>query len=408
MDLNFYKEHGWVHIPNIIPHDYLIIAKDKGPDLVKWGRSLMGTKKPALAGPPFHSVHLGCAGHYDGDLMNIYKSKFSYDLATKLIGKEDIFVFNDQMVYKFPEDEVTFGAHYDNQFGNENKDGKMHTVNISWILDDMTDENGTLELKSLKTGEWTKVYPKAGDIIAINGNCLHRSGPNNSGRPRGLYACVYSEGQINLANYYTDPFLVKDTTRQHIHTLYENIVVQQFANFKKYFERFLKLNNFDRILELGTSNGGLTYYLASIFEGPILTVDIDTKSIDKKVFNVAKVMKADHMSVPTRTYLEKEFISKEGKTLVLCDGGDKPAIFNAYSDLIKEKDFIMVHDYFETKEEWENQNAWGWCECIKDDIVSGIETNYLEERNHFMKDIAWIVYEKTTKKVAIPNFSSYI
>ena len=53
MDLSFYKEHGWVHIPNIIPPDYLKIAQTKGPNLVKWGRSLMG-KEPALAGPPNH------------------------------------------------------------------------------------------------------------------------------------------------------------------------------------------------------------------------------------------------------------------------------------------------------------------------------------------------------------------
>ena len=408
MDLEFYNEHGWVHIPNIIPPDYLEAAKATGPGLVQWGRTQMRASKPTIAGPPNHNVHVGCAGAYEGVLMNLYTSKFSYDLATSLIGKEDIFLFNDQMVYKFPGDEVVFGAHYDNQFGNENKDGKMHTVNISWILDDMTEENGTLRLKSLKTGEWTTVYPKAGDIIAINGNCYHESGPNNTDKPRGLYACVYSESQINLAKYYTDPFLVKDNSRQHIHTLVEDIVVQQFAGFKDYFRRFLEVNNFSRILELGTARGGLTYYLSTIFDGPIISVDNVTKNIDKKVYNVANIMEADHMSVKTRQFLQDEFISLEGKTLVLCDGGDKPAIFNAYSDLIKEDDIIAVHDYFETKEEWNNQDAWGWCECTKEDIVSGIENNNLTEQDSYMRNIAWIVFKKTSKKVAIPNFSSYI
>jgi hypothetical protein len=119
-------------------------------------------------------------------------------------------------------------------------------------------------------------------------------------------------------------------------------------------------------------------------------------------------MEADHMSVKTREFLHREFISQEGKTLVLCDGGDKPAIFNAYSDLIKENDIIAVHDFFETREEWENQDAWSWCECIKEDIVSGIENNNLIEQDTYMRNIAWVVFKKTTKKVAIPNFSSYI
>lgn len=406
MDLEFYKEHGWVHIPNIIPQDYLDAAKAIGPGLVRWGRTNIG--KPTIAGPPTHNVHVGCAGAYEGVLMNLYTSEFSYNLATSLIGKKDIFLFNDQMVYKFPGDQVTFDAHYDNQFGNENKDGKMHTVNISWILDDMNDLNGTLRLQSLKTGEWTTVYPKAGDIVAINGNCYHQSGPNNSDKPRGLYACVYSEGQINLAQYYTDPFLVKDTTKQHIHTLVDDIVVQQFAGFKDYFRRFIELNNFTRILELGTSFGGLTYYLSTIFNGEIITVDNYVKNISKKVYSVARVMEADHMSVQTREFLHKDFISKEGKTLILCDGGDKPAIFNAYSNLMKEDDVIAVHDYFETREEWRNQEAWGWCECTKEDIISGIENNKLVEQDKFMKDITWAVFKKTTEKVAIPKFSSYI
>ena len=199
MDIGFYNEHGYIHIHNIIPEEYLQTAREKGIPLVKWSRE--NINKPALAGPPTLNLHVGCAGAYEGDLMNLYTSKFSYDLATTLLQKEDIYLFNDQMVYKFPDDNFTFAAHYDNQYGAENKDGKMHTVNMSWILDDFTEENGTLELQSLKTKEWTRVYPKAGDIIAINGNCFHRSGPNESDKPRGLYACVYSEGQINLGNY---------------------------------------------------------------------------------------------------------------------------------------------------------------------------------------------------------------
>lgn len=406
MDIEFYNEHGYLHIQNVIPQQYIEIAKEKGIPLVKWSRENVG--KPSLAGPPKLNLHVGCAGAFEGDLMNLYTSKFSYDLATTILQTEDIFLFNDQMVYKFPNDEFTFAAHYDNEYGAENKDGKMHTVNMSWILDDMTEDNGALELKSLKTEEWIKVFPKAGDIIAINGNCLHRSGPNRSDKPRGLYACVYSEGQINLSKYYNTPFLLKDTEVQHIHSSVNGIPVQQFKGFQKYFKRFLDLNKFDRILELGTSRGGLTYYLSTIFNGPIITVDNVTKLIDKKVYKVAQVMEADHISFKTQQFLHKEFISKEGKTLILCDGGDKPAIFNAYSALLKEGDYIGVHDFFKTQEDFNNQKAWSWLECTEDQIKNVIKEYKLEETDTYMLNIVWGIYKKTIEKVAIPSFSSYI
>ncbi len=390
---SFYKEHGYVHMQNIVPQEYLQVAKEKGIPLVKWSRENIG--KPALAGPPTLDLHVGCAGAYEVSLMNLYTSEFSFDLAASILETEDIFLFNDQMVYKFPHDEFTFGEHYDNQFGAENKNGKMHTVNISWILDDMTEYNGALELKSLKTGEWVKIFPKAGDIVAINGNCLHRSGPNISEKPRGLYACVYSEGQINLCNYYTDPFFVKDTEVQHIETLVNHIGAQQFKSFKEYFKKFLELNKFDRILELGTSRGGLTYYLSTIFDGPITTVDINLKDINEKVYSVAEVIEADHMDLKTQKYLQEEIIGKQGRTLVLCDGGDKPTVFNAYSTLVKEGDYIGVHDFFKTKESFSKQSAWSWLECTEDQIINAIKKHKLIKTDAYMLNIAWGMYKKT-------------
>ena len=143
MDIEFYNEHGYLHIQNVIPQQYIEIAKEKGIPPVKWSRENVG--KPSLAGPPKLNLHVGCAGAFEGDLMNLYTSKFSYDLATTILQTEDIFLFNDQMVYKFPNDEFTFAAHYDNEYGAENKDGKMHTVNMTWILYEMTEHQGALE-----------------------------------------------------------------------------------------------------------------------------------------------------------------------------------------------------------------------------------------------------------------------
>ena len=62
------------------------------------------------------------------------------------------------------------------------------------VLDDFTDENGTIEV--FDNNKWIKLYPKTGDIVLIEGNCLHRSSPNTTDQPRRAYLCVYSNKPI--------------------------------------------------------------------------------------------------------------------------------------------------------------------------------------------------------------------
>jgi ectoine hydroxylase-related dioxygenase (phytanoyl-CoA dioxygenase family) len=109
------------------------------------------------------------------------------------------------MVIKLPGDDFGFDIHRDNEFVQGNEEGKIHTVNLGVVLDDFTDLNGTIEVKG-NNQEWSVTYPKKGDIIAINGNTPHCSSPNYSDNSRGLYACVYSEEQLNSYNFYSSIF----------------------------------------------------------------------------------------------------------------------------------------------------------------------------------------------------------
>ena len=131
-----------------------------------------------------------------------------YNLATSLLGKEDIWLFNDQIVIKKPNDNFVFPEHTDDDVVSVNKDYKIETVNISVILDDFTNENGTLEILSQLTKNWVTTYPKKGDIVAIRGNTLHRSGENKSSESRGLLACVYTEEKLNVDMFYTEKFIL--------------------------------------------------------------------------------------------------------------------------------------------------------------------------------------------------------
>ena len=193
-DINFYTDHVYLHLRDQVETDIIDEIKMRGMKQRSW-----------VYGQP---VANPVAGRFDEYIHNFYKSKFMYNLATSLLGKEDIWLFNDQIVIKKPNDNFVFPEHTDNDVVDVNKDYKIETVNISVILDDFTNENGTLEILSQLTKNWITTYPKKGDIVAIRGNTLHRSGENKSSESRGLLACVYTEEKLNVDMFYTEKFIL--------------------------------------------------------------------------------------------------------------------------------------------------------------------------------------------------------
>ncbi len=193
IDLEHYSKKGWVIINNAVPNDYLQIVKEEGLRL---------RKKQSKTSHPI----VTCASKQSRKLWDAYTSAFMYEIAYRILG-EQIWLFNDQVVYKLPNDKMEFAPHYDNQFGNENKEKQIHTINCSWILDDFTIDNGAFSVLNKDTKEWETILPKQKDILIINGNTTHSSKPNESNKERGLYACVYSESPITLDGFYKERFL---------------------------------------------------------------------------------------------------------------------------------------------------------------------------------------------------------
>jgi len=190
---NFYKNNGWVHLKNQISYEIVDELRNRSIKLKKWLNGKIG--QPSDYGATVHWPGLGCAGMYDDYLMDFYKSKFMVNLASKFLDTNDIWMYNDQVVVKEPHKGFSFDIHTDNTAGGAPNKGK-NTINFCVILDTFTDANGGLQIKD------TKVYPKAGDIVAIHGDTPHQSGVNKSWKPRCLYACVYSDEQIIFQNYY--------------------------------------------------------------------------------------------------------------------------------------------------------------------------------------------------------------
>lgn len=181
-------------------------------------------------------------------------------------------------------------------------------------------------------------------------------------------------------------------------------LTQQVVDVKSYFEKLLILERFNLIIELGTSFGGLTYILDDITKE--YNLDIKIHSLDNSykdyVDNELKSRGCVYHILDERDEIYKqtviELISNNGKTLVLCDGGNKKEEFNTYSRFLKSQDIIMAHDYCYNKDIFNNEinnKIWNWFEIsfddIKDSIISCNLQNY--EKLDFTNAV-WTCYQK--------------
>ena len=193
LQLKRYRDKGWQVLPNALSIENANTIKRIGEDM-----RINVSQYSDWKG-------ISCAGKFDQTLFSIYTNSTMKYIARQILG-DKVYLFNDQMVIKLPHDTLRFDPHYDNQFG-PNSDGSIHTVNLCCILDDINEDNGGLEVQNQDDGQWVKLSPNKGDIVAIHGNTYHRSFRNNTNASRGLYACVYADSPIHFKQFYTQEFI---------------------------------------------------------------------------------------------------------------------------------------------------------------------------------------------------------
>ncbi len=143
------------------------------------------------------------------------------------------------------------------------------------------------------------------------------------------------------------------------------------------------ISEFDNIIEIGTYNGGLTSWLYDNKNPNAMVVSYD---IDGSI-NHTKRTDIDFRVEDC--FEEKSFneiisyIQRPGKTLFVCDGGDKPKEFSIFSEYLKSGDVIIAHDYAKNPEYWKFvTNYWQWpyesdtnYDSIRDAIIkNGLST----------------------------------
>lgn len=159
------------------------------------------------------------------------------------------------------------------------------------------------------------------------------------------------------------------------------------------------ISEFDNIIEIGTYNGGLTSWLYDNKNPNAMVVSYDIDG------TINQTNRTDIDFRVEDCFAEKSFneiisyIQRPGKTLVVCDGGDKPKEFNVFSEYLKSGDVIIAHDYSKNANHWKFVTSyWQWpyesdtnYDSIKDAVIkNGLEPYRNEEFNFYL----WTSYIK--------------
>lgn len=190
-------------------------------------------------------------------------------------------------------------------------------------------------------------------------------------------------------------------------SVYKGTMLQQHEDFHKVFPVFLEKYRPSRILEIGTGAGGFTHFLRdTLNELGMQDVSIKSYDINHNPYH-DKLNEMENLTISSENLfghgndyiLVKQdiivpYIQSEGRTLVVCDGGNKVKEFNQISEYLKPGDIIMAHDYCSDLQNFQENyydKIWNWCEINDNDIKEACEKYNLEsiEKDSFDK-IVWV------------------
>lgn len=188
---------------------------------------------------------------------------------------------------------------------------------------------------------------------------------------------------------------------------YLNHCAQQTSGVYEVFYNFIKETKPTRILEIGTAHGGLTAFLKLMCDVCGLSTKILSYDINEPVWtfsdlrNMGVDVRVENIFHENWTRINtevQEFIQQDGITIILCDGGWKIGEFNLLSKYLKTGDFILAHDYAETKEHFEKhtyKKIWNWMEISRADIDGAmIANNLVKYQPEKFENVAWVCTQK--------------
>lgn len=155
--------------------------------------------------------------------------------------------------------------------------------------------------------------------------------------------------------------------------------ILQHPRIQQVFPEFLSLERFDRIIELGSADGGLTTWLVENVPGlprPLISYDRQPPAAHPDI----DFRYADILSFPAEI---SELIAAPGRVLLLCDNGDKPREFRGYAPYLKPGDAILAHDL--------GFAEWPWYEITDADVAETCDQlGLVPFHAPLMRTVAWL------------------
>lgn len=184
-----------------------------------------------------------------------------------------------------------------------------------------------------------------------------------------------------------------------------NARVQQHPKTFDVFEKFFDQNaDLDLIVELGSGGGGLSMFISDQCKKHDIKFVTYEKRPDSGITNNNEFKKRNidfrqRDIFDEQTLLEvKELITSHGKTLVLCDGGNKVKEFNTYVNYLKLGDIIMAHDYAPNAKVFQENykdKIWNWMEIQDSDIQDSVNKFKLKDYYKEFAEVAWVCKSKS-------------
>jgi cephalosporin hydroxylase len=194
-------------------------------------------------------------------------------------------------------------------------------------------------------------------------------------------------------------------------TVYGGYSAQQHNDFFDVFKSFLTEVRPSQILEIGTAGGGFILAIRHILnELGLENTKIRTFDVfEQKWYNTLREQNIEILveNIFTHSYKQLQrpekiepFIQQEGTTVVFCDGGHKIGEFNSIAPMLKVGDYIMAHDYVDTRENFlENYKGkiWNWCEITDQHIEQvSADCNLVPFNKEQFDKVVWVCRKKIT------------